>query len=102
MREAIRRLPAGQNAQGATLYVTLEPCSTGGRAPPCTETIIRSGIRRVIVGAIDPNPKHQELGLQRLREEGILVTSGVLQRACTELNIGLNSWITIKRALRMA
>src|SRR5258705_2821292 len=92
--EALRRLPAGQNAQGATLYVTLEPCSTSGRTPPCTEAIIRSGIRRVVVGAIDPNPKHQGRGLQRLQTEGISVTPGVLYRSCTDLNVGFNRWIT--------
>jgi len=95
--EALRRLPGNQHAQGATLYVTLEPCSTSGRTPPCTEAIIRSGIRRVVVGAIDPNPKHQGRGLQRLQEEGISVTAGVLDRACTELNVGFNRWITTKR-----
>ena len=95
--EAMRRLPATHHAQGSTLYVTLEPCSTSGRTPPCTEAIIRSGIRRVVVGAIDPNPSHQGRGLQRLREAGISVTAGVMERACTALNVGFNRWILTKR-----
>ena len=95
--EALRRLPASHHAQGGTLYVTLEPCSTSGRTPPCTEAIIRSGIRRVVVGAIDPNPSHQGRGLQRLREAGISVTAGVMERACTALNVGFNRWILTKR-----
>ena len=95
--EALRRLSAGHDAQGATLYVTLEPCSTSGRTPPCTDAIIRAGIRRVVVGAIDPNPNHQGRGLQRLREEGISVTAGVMEPACTALNVGFNRWIAAKR-----
>ena len=95
--EALRRLPGKHHAQGATLYVTLEPCSTTGRTPPCTEAIIRSGIRRVVLGAIDPNPKHQGRGLQRLREAGIAVTAGTLDQACQELNVGFNRWIVTKR-----
>jgi diaminohydroxyphosphoribosylaminopyrimidine deaminase/5-amino-6-(5-phosphoribosylamino)uracil reductase len=95
--EALRRLRHKHHAQGATLYVTLEPCSTTGRTPPCTEAIIRSGARRVVVGAIDPNPNHKGRGLQRLREAGISVTAGVLERACEELNVGFNRWIVTKR-----
>jgi diaminohydroxyphosphoribosylaminopyrimidine deaminase / 5-amino-6-(5-phosphoribosylamino)uracil reductase len=71
---------AGAAARGATLYVSLEPCSTFGRTPPCSEAIIRAGISRVVVGAVDPNPKHAGRGLRLLRKAGIRVEVG----ACAE------------------
>jgi diaminohydroxyphosphoribosylaminopyrimidine deaminase/5-amino-6-(5-phosphoribosylamino)uracil reductase len=63
---------------GATLYVTLEPCSTHGRTGACTEAIIASGIKRVVVGATDPNPAHAGGGFEVLRAAGIEVITGVL------------------------
>lgn len=68
---------AGAKARGATLYVTLEPCSTSGRTPPCTEAILRAGISRVVVGSADPNPKHAGRGLRLLRKAGVQVEVGV-------------------------
>lgn len=71
---------AGRAARGATLYVTLEPCSTFGRTPPCTRAILQAGIRRVVVGSSDPNPRHAGRGLRILRRAGIQVNLG----ACAE------------------
>jgi len=70
LNDAQRR---GANPQAATLYVTLEPCCTCGRTPPCTAAIIAAGVRRVVVGAIDPNPKHAGRAFKILRRAGIEV-----------------------------
>lgn len=78
----------------ATLYVTLEPCSTAGRTGACTEAILTAGVRRVVVGATDPNPVHAGRGLERLRAAGVAVTAGVLERECADLNLIFNHWIT--------
>jgi diaminohydroxyphosphoribosylaminopyrimidine deaminase/5-amino-6-(5-phosphoribosylamino)uracil reductase len=78
----------------ATMYVTLEPCSTEGRTGACTDAIIASGIKRVVVGAKDPNPAHAGRGFEVLRAAGVEVVSGVLEAACTDLNLIFNHWIT--------
>lgn len=72
--------------QDATLYVTLEPCCHYGKTPPCTEAILESGIRHVVIGSDDPNPLVAGKGIQILRQHGIEVTEGVLREACTALN----------------
>jgi diaminohydroxyphosphoribosylaminopyrimidine deaminase / 5-amino-6-(5-phosphoribosylamino)uracil reductase len=64
---------AGERARGATLYVTLEPCSHHGRTPPCADAVVEAGVARVVVGARDPNPLIDGRGLERLREAGIEV-----------------------------
>jgi len=84
---------------GATLYVTLEPCCTHGRTPPCTEAIIAAGFTCVVVGATDPNPAHAGHGFAALRTAGIEVVTGVLTGECTDLNLIFNHWITTGRTL---
>jgi diaminohydroxyphosphoribosylaminopyrimidine deaminase/5-amino-6-(5-phosphoribosylamino)uracil reductase len=78
----------------ATLYVTLEPCSTHGRTGACTDAIIASGLKRVVAGATDPNPAHAGRGFEVLRAAGVDVTAGVLERACADVNMIFNHWIT--------
>ena len=77
----------------ATLYVTLEPCSTVGRTGACTEQIKRSGVKTVVIGTTDPNPQHRGRGIEILREAGIEVRSGVLAEECAQLNEAFNKWI---------
>ncbi len=79
---------------GATLYVTMEPCCTHGRTGACTDAIIASGIKRVVVGATDPNPAHAGKGYGLMRAAGIEVIEGVLTDECTDLNLIFNHWIT--------
>lgn len=81
---------------GATMYVTLEPCSTPGRTGACTDAIIAAGLKRVVVGATDPNPAHSGRGFEVLRAAGIEVITGVLERECTDLNLIFNHWIQKK------
>jgi len=78
---------------GATLYVTLEPCSTHGRTGACCDAIRVAGLKRVVVGATDPNPAHAGKGFEVLRAAGVEVVAGVLQHECTDLNLIFNHWI---------
>ena len=84
----------GVKARGATLYVTMEPCSTWGKTPPCTEAIIAAGVKRVVVAALDPNPKHNGRGLKILRRAGIRIESGLLAQEAVAMNEAFNKWIT--------
>jgi diaminohydroxyphosphoribosylaminopyrimidine deaminase/5-amino-6-(5-phosphoribosylamino)uracil reductase len=86
---ALGRKPAAD----AVLHVTLEPCCTHGRTPPCVDAILASGIRTVVVGARDPNPAHAGHGLELLRAKGVAVVEGVLGEECAELNLIFNHWI---------
>ena len=105
LRDAARQ---GQATRGATIYVTLEPCCTHGRTPPCTEAIIAAGLQRVVVGATDPNPEHAGRGFAILQAAGIAVEQGVLADECAKLNEVFNHWIvrrtpwvTVKAAMTL-
>src|SRR4051794_35616355 len=91
--EAIRALPDPKVARGATLYVTLEPCSTQGRTPPCCDAIRAHGFGRVVIGEIDPNPNHAGRAVAILEESGIEVSVGILREECEALNKPFNKWI---------
>lgn len=116
----------GHNPRGATLYVTLEPCCTHGRTPPCTGALLAAGIRRVVAAVTDPNPRHAGHGIDRLRSAGIRVDtleetvatpprSTALRRAserllrdCVQLNeaffhwiVHRTPWVTVKAAMTL-
>jgi diaminohydroxyphosphoribosylaminopyrimidine deaminase/5-amino-6-(5-phosphoribosylamino)uracil reductase len=97
-----------QSTQGATLYVTLEPCSTVGRTPACTEAIKAAGIKRLVVAAADPNPAHAGRAFRILKQTGIEVVHGVLAAEANRLNAAFNHWIvqrtpfvTVKTAMTL-
>lgn len=92
---ALGRAPAAD----AVLHVTLEPCCTHGRTPPCVDAIVAAGFRTVVIGALDPNPAHQGRGVSLLRDAGVTVVEGVLREECEELNLIFNHWITTRRPL---
>lgn len=86
-REALKDCSSrGVSVAGATMYVTLEPCCHYGKTPPCTEAIIENKIGKVVVGSLDPNPKVAGKGIEILREHGIEVVTGVMEKECDDLN----------------
>lgn len=102
--EAYGSLHAERNAlkncksspRGATMYVTLEPCCHHGKTPPCTEAIIENGIKKVIIGSLDPNEKVAGKGIAILEEAGIEIVFGILENECRELNYIFFHYITQK------
>jgi diaminohydroxyphosphoribosylaminopyrimidine deaminase/5-amino-6-(5-phosphoribosylamino)uracil reductase len=85
---------AKENAAGSTVYVTLEPCSHHGRTPPCCDRLIAENVKRVVVACTDPNPRVAGKGIARLRENGIEVQLGILEREAIDLNEKFNKFIT--------
>ena len=81
----------------AVLYVTLEPCSTVGRTAACTSEIVKAGIKTIVIGTIDVNPRHSGRGIELLRGAGIQVRVGVLEDECAALNEAFNKWIVTGR-----
>ncbi len=88
---------AREQARGALLYVTLEPCSTAGRTGACTDAIMEAGIRRVVIGALDPNPDHAGRGVEILKKAGLEVVHGMEEERCDVLNEAFNCWIRYRR-----
>ena len=106
--EAIAIQKAGASARGADLYVTLEPCSTHGRTPPCTGVIRRAGVKRVIFGSSDVDPRNAAEAETVLRKAGIQVTRGILKSDCDRLNedyrywtLQMRPWVILKLAMTL-
>ncbi len=95
--EVVALEQAGEKARNSTLYVTLEPCSHFGRTPPCTDAIIRAGVKRVVVATLDPNPLVAGRGVEKLRNSGIEVEVGLLEEEAKLINEDFFTYITGKR-----
>ena len=85
---------AGENAYGATAYVTLEPCNHTGRTPPCTHALLAAGVSRVVAGMLDPNPKVNGSGMAFLASHGIATRTGVMEEECRAINYPFIKFIT--------
>ena len=84
------------------LYVTMEPCSTEGNSGACTDRILETPIRKVMVGCLDPNPVHSGIGIKKLRDAGLKVTVGLFEDQCHQLNFVFNHSIVSSQSLRIA
>jgi diaminohydroxyphosphoribosylaminopyrimidine deaminase/5-amino-6-(5-phosphoribosylamino)uracil reductase len=94
--EIIALRKGGEGTRDATLYINLEPCSHHGKTPPCAPALIEAGVKRAVVGMEDPNPVVKGRGLEMLRQAGIDVEVGILEKACLSLNEAFSKYIRIK------
>lgn len=88
---------AGEKAIGGTLYINLEPCSHFGKTPPCIDRVIKSGIKKLVVGMVDPNPLVAGTGIEKAKKAGIEVVTGILEDECKKLNEIFIKFITKKQ-----
>jgi len=95
--EVVALQRAGKEAEGSTVYVTLEPCSHYGRTPPCSLALINARVKRVVIATVDPNPKVAGRGIEMLKRAGIEVKVGLLKEEADKLNEDFFWWITRKR-----
>lgn len=95
--EALALESVGEQACGATAYVTLEPCAHYGQTPPCAKALVKAGVSRVVIGSTDPDPRVSGKGIGILQSAGISVSSEVLREECDVLNVGFFHSITLKR-----
>lgn len=103
--ETIALQQAGQDAQGATVFVTLEPCAHEGKTPPCINALIEAKVKKVVIGTIDPDPRTAGKGIAALKEAGIEVVTGICEPECRSMNAGFftrvtkgHPWICLKAA----
>ena len=83
----------------STLYVTLEPCSSHGRTPPCTEAVIKAGFKKVVIGTLDPNPEHAGQAVTLFEEQGIEAVHGINKERCWNLNLPFFKWVQTGKPL---